>query len=413
MPTPGATGRRRSVSGLAAGSAVSGLLAYVFFALVTRALGAERASPVSVLWAWWSFTGAGLTFPLQHWITRTVTATANEGPVRRSLGRLTVLVLGAAVAAGVVATLARQPLFGRDGLAFPLLASLVVLGSGLMGLVRGVLSARGRFGAVGAGLVAENALRCALALGLWLAGVHDPAAYGWSLVLGYLTAFCFPQALRLGAEGTTRANPLAFLGGTGTGQLVAQAVLTGGPVLLAAAGGAPADVTALFAGLALFRAPYTLGVGVLAPATERVTRLVLHADHDSLRRLRAGLAGLVLTGVVTGGLFGLWAGPPLVRLVFGDDIHLPASTTAVIAIGTVLALGNLALTVVLMARHRTGALTRAWLASLVPGALWFWLSEASLLERTALTFLLTEAAALIWMSAEEFRAGRSAPGQAQ
>ncbi len=406
MPTPGPGGRRRSVSGLAAGSAVSGLLAYVFFALVTRALGAERAAPVSVLWAWWSFTGAGLTFPLQHWITRTVTATAAEGPVRRSLGRLSTLVLGVSLVAGLAAGLAGQLLFDREGPAFPVLSALVVLGAGLMGMVRGVLSARGRFGAVGAGLVAENALRCVLALGLWLADVHDPAAYGWSLVLGYLTAFAFPSALRLRTDGAGRANPFAFLGGAGSGQLIAQAVLTGGPVLLAAAGGAPAEVTALFAGLALFRAPYTLGVGVLAPATERVTRMIVAGDHAALRRLGTGLAGLVLTGALAGGLFGLWAGPPLVRLVFGQDIRLPGGVTAAIAVGTVLALGNLALTVVLMARHHTGALTRGWLASLMPGALWFVLSGTELLERTAIAFLVTEAAALLWMSVEELRANR-------
>ena len=381
----------------------------MFFALVTRALGAERAAPVSVLWAWWSFTGAGLTFPLQHWITRTVTATGAEGPVRRSLGRLAVMVVGVSVAAGVVATLLRHLLFHQSGLAFPLLAALVVLGSGLMGLVRGVLSARGQFGAVGAGLVAENGLRCVLALALWLEGVHDPAAYGWSLVLGYLTAFAFPRALRLRADGVERANPFAFLGGAGTGQLIAQAVLTGGPVLLAAAGGAPADVTALFAGLALFRAPYTLGVGVLAPATEEVTRLVLAGDHAALHRLRTTLAALVVTGVVTGGLFGLWVGPALVRLVFGHDVELTGGVTAVISIGTVLALGNLALTVVLMARHRTNALTRAWLGSLVPGALWFGLAGSPLLDRTAMTFLVTEAAALLWMAGEELRAGRPGP----
>lgn len=382
-------------------------MAYVFFAMVTRALGAERSAPVSVLWTWWGFTAAGLTFPLQHWIARTVTASAAEGPVRRSLGRLACLVVAIAVASGVVATLLGHLLFDRGGVAFPLLAALVVVGSGLMGLVRGVLSARRQFGAVGAGLVAENGLRCVLALALMLADVHDPVAYGWSLVLGYLAAFGFPRALRLDLHGTDRVNPLRFLGGAGVGQLVGQAVLTGGPVLLAAAGGAAAHVTALFAGLALFRAPYTLGVGALAPATERVTRMVIAGDHHALHRLRTGIAGIVVVGVVTGGLFGLWAGPPLVRLVFGPDIDLPGTVTATIAIGTILALGNLALTVVLMARHRTGALSRAWVGSLLPGALWFALAGAPLLQRTALTFLVVEAAAVVWMAAEDVRATRA------
>ncbi|MBA2463514.1 MAG: hypothetical protein H0V42_00860, partial [Nocardioidaceae bacterium] len=71
---PGAT------SALAAGSIVSGLLAYLFFALVTRGLGAEPAAPVSVLWSYWGFAAAGVTFPVQHWIARSVAA-GGEGAV--------------------------------------------------------------------------------------------------------------------------------------------------------------------------------------------------------------------------------------------------------------------------------------------------------------------------------------------
>ena len=58
------TTARRDTSLLAVGSLVSGLLAYVFFALVTRTLGAGPAAPVAVLWAWWSFAGAAITFPV-------------------------------------------------------------------------------------------------------------------------------------------------------------------------------------------------------------------------------------------------------------------------------------------------------------------------------------------------------------
>ena len=65
MRTHGPRRPLRDTSALAVGSVVSGLLAYVFFAMVTRALGPEPAAPVSVLWAWWSFAGAALTFPLQ------------------------------------------------------------------------------------------------------------------------------------------------------------------------------------------------------------------------------------------------------------------------------------------------------------------------------------------------------------
>ena len=57
-------------------------------------------------------------------------------------------------------------------------------------------------------------------------------------------------------------------------------------MLLAVAGGAPAEVTALFAGLALFRAPYTLAVGLVAALTGRLTTLVVQGRRAALRRFR-------------------------------------------------------------------------------------------------------------------------------
>ena len=74
---------RRDSAALAVGSAVNGALAYVVFSLASHALGAEAAA-VSVLWTFWAFTAAAVTFPAQHWITRPVIA-HGEGAVRRVL----------------------------------------------------------------------------------------------------------------------------------------------------------------------------------------------------------------------------------------------------------------------------------------------------------------------------------------
>ena len=81
MSTPRTSSGPRAASGLAAGSVLAGVLAYAFFAASTRALGAADAAPVAVLWSYWGFAAAGLTFPVQHWITRTA-ATAGEYAVR-------------------------------------------------------------------------------------------------------------------------------------------------------------------------------------------------------------------------------------------------------------------------------------------------------------------------------------------
>ncbi|MEZ5095594.1 MAG: hypothetical protein R2731_05485 [Nocardioides sp.] len=63
---------------LALGSAVAGLLAYAFFALVTRSWG-QAATPVSVLQTFWGFTAAALTFRSSTGSPAPVAASGEEG----------------------------------------------------------------------------------------------------------------------------------------------------------------------------------------------------------------------------------------------------------------------------------------------------------------------------------------------
>ena len=399
----------RDASVLAAGSLVSGVLAYVFFALATRALGAGPAAPVAVLWAWWSFAGAALTFPLQHWITRQATIDRGETGVRHGLPRVLAVVVAVSVSAGVVAWLARDRLFGLDGWTFPLLVVAVGLGSASIGVIRGTLSARRRFAVVGAGLVVENGLRCAAAAALILAGVESPEAYGLALLAGYAASACWPSALLPRATGTvgdTRA--LGFLTGASAGQLLGQVTLTGGPVLLAAVGGAPAAVTALFAGLALFRAPYTLAIGVVSALTGRLTRLVARGDLHGLARVRRGIAGATLALAVLGGMGAAWLGPEVMELVFGEGVRLAAADTAVVAVGSVFALANLVLVVGALARGRPAAAAQVWLAAAPVGAAAYALRGGTLLDRTCWTFLAVEAAAWVGFLVVEARSDRLA-----
>jgi O-antigen/teichoic acid export membrane protein len=400
-----ATQRRvaRDSTLLAIGSLLNGLLAYVFFATVTRALGAEAAAPVSVLWAYWSFAAAALAFPLQHWAARSVTATGGERAVRRSLPAVAAAVLALSPVLGLLAWLARDSLFHRGDAWFPILVVLATVGSALTGLVRGMLQARERFGAVATALVMENLIRCVVSVVLAAAGNHHPAAYGLALVAGYVTGFIWPWTLRMTLHGDDHESPLVLLGGASGGQLLGQVALTGGPVLLALAGGGPTEVTVLFVGLALFRAPYTLAIGMVAQLTARFTTLVVERRSDALHRLRTRIVVAAAVLAVLAAPIGAWVGRPILPLVFGDDVRMTGRLCAVLAAASTLAIAGLVVTLLLIALGRTGGQVRAWLLAAVPGAAYFALSPAPVLDRTCWAFLVVEAAALAWMAVEVTR----------
>ncbi len=393
---------------LAAGSTISGFLAYVFFALSTRTLGADAAAPVSVLWTYWSFSAAALTFPLQHWIAQSVAAHGGEGTVRDAIRRVTGWVVVAAAVVGMLAWLSRNQLFHRDDVWFPLLVVVVTMGSGFVGVVRGSLSARLRFTSVAVALVTENAVRCLAATVLILAGVHSSLAFGACLAFGALAGFLWPSALRFSKQQAKAATDSAmrFITGAAGGQLIGQAVLTGGPVALALSGGSPAQVTALFAGLALFRAPYTIAIGLVSALTGRLTHLVVEGQTRALRLFRLGTwAATAFTLVAAAGI-GAGLGPWLLRLIFGDDVRLDRFASLLIAVGSTVALANLVVTVSILAHGRSGVIARSWVVGAISGAavLVFAGTDDKLIE-TCWAFVVAEAVAFVVLAGEDYRSG--------
>lgn len=405
---------RRDTTALAAASLLSGVLAYVVFAVATRALGPGGAAPVSVLWTWWSLSAAAITFPLQHWLTRTVTAYGGFRAARPALLPLVVIVGAASAAAGGAAWLLRESLFHRDGAGFPLLVAALTVGSAVMGVVRGGLGAREQFGALAVTMLAENGARCAGVLALWAAGVDDPVAYGSVIAAAHLAGLCWPAALTFPATGRSleggRRSALALLSGASSGQLLAQVVLTGGPVVLALLGGLPAEVTALFVGLAVYRAPYIVAMGVVPQLTGRVTVLVVEGKVRELARFRQLLAAataLLALGAVG---VGLWVGPPLVRWVFGSEVDLPASTSALLAVGSVFAVANLVGSILVIAHDRPRASAVSWLSGLACATVVL-VTGLDALDRIAVAFLIAEAVAfgVLLVSARRPAAGPSSP----
>lgn len=394
--------RRHAVDSLAllVGTAVNGVLAYVFFALATRTLGAGGAAPVAQLWTWWSASAAILTFPVQHWIIRVARTEGGVTALRRALPRVAALVAGLGGLVGLVSWVARQQLFLRDDLLFPLCAAAVTVGAFVVGVVRGRLAASDRFVATGTAIAGENVLRVALALVLVAQGA-GAGGFGIALAAGAAAVLVWPSAFRFPAAPGARdvsASPLVFLGGIAGGSLIAQVVLTGGPVVLAAIGGAAAEVTGLFAALAVFRAPYLLTLGLVTQVTGALTDLVVGARHRTLRRTRR----MVVTGAFLGAAaawgLGSWVGPGVITLVFGSGVAPPPTIVALIAAATAVALANLILTVLLVARAASGALTMSWVTAVGAAAVVVAGLPLAPLPAVAWAFLAAEttAFALMW-----------------
>jgi hypothetical protein len=184
-------------------------------------------------------------------------------------------------------------------------------------------------------------------------------------------AVLWPSALRFRATAVTGKvpNPLAFLAGASLAQLIGQVVLTGGPVVLALAGGSPREVTTLFAALALFRAPYVLALGMVSQLTTRVAHLVLTGELESMRRMRRWLRIATAGLVVLAGLGAALLGPFLLRLIFGSEVELSRTLTALVAVGCTVAVANLVLMVSALAQGRSAAVAQGWLVGIAASVL--------------------------------------------
>jgi hypothetical protein len=389
---------------------VNGIASYALVAVGTRAYGAADFAPVSVMWTFWAMSVAVFTFPIQHWIIRTFQVDQGEGGVRRALPQLVVLTIAGAAVLTALAVVLRARFFGSPTPVWPVLVMLLTFGSAVTGYLRGVLSGRRRFVATGVAIAADAVVRLvACSLVVVLGG--SVAWFATAIAVGPVILLIWPSVLTLRSDGSGSTAPVAgFLGGLAGGVLLSQIALSAGPAVLAAVGGAPAEVTALFATMALFRAPYLIAVGLASRGTGPLTRLVASGNEARLGRLRRGVAVTGLAGALVGGLLGWWIGPALVDLVFGTGVAPPASVVAIVAAGSAVALTGLVAVLLLVARAATPAITVSWLVAFAAAAAVLVLGSDNSSTRVALAFLAAEVVSLALMLATDRRtAGPVAP----
>jgi len=356
----------RESGALIIGSLVNGLAAYGFIALGTRVLGADAFAPVAIVWVFWAFSAALLTFPIQHWVIRQIELDGHAGGVRAALGRVTLLVGAVTVGEGTAAALWRGRLFGEESWTWLVVVVGVAAGSGFLGVVRGLLAGSGRYRTAGVVIGGENVVRLAVGAGLVAAG-GGPLLLAVALTTGPAVVLLCPGALHLRGPRSVVPPATGLVGAAGASVLLAQVALNIGPPLVSAVGGSEKEVTALFAALALFRAPYLVALGLTVRATAPLTRLVTEGGRGTLRDPALAAAGgsLLAAGVAFAIMWPV--GPPLLRVLFGPGTDLPGLPTGAVAAGCVLALGSLALTVMLIAAAARLALTLSWVVAVAVG----------------------------------------------
>lgn len=398
MPrSPASNTRDAGAVALAAASVISGIFAYLFIAVGTRQYGTGDFSGVAQLWTIWFFGSSVLTFPIQHWVIQRLRTDGHGGAVRVVLPRLMLFALGVGLAVLAVTFLVRGDMYGRDDVAYPLIAGGITVGAAVMGLLRGGLAGRSRFLATATALAGENVVRFACGLAVVAAG----AAVGWygaAILSGSLVILAWPSALRFDGPAVPGVSPVAFLGNVAGGTVIAQSVLTAGPVVLSLTGGTRDEVTSLFTALALFRAPYIVALGLAIRMTATLTDLVAAGrSADLLRIQRRMIAGGVAL-MALGGLGAALVGPNVLRLVFGDEVDLTRAQCTGLAVGSLAALATLGLTLVQMTDRAGRRVLQSWATALAVGVVVMVALPLEPLPRVVAAFLASELTAFVLMA---------------
>jgi O-antigen/teichoic acid export membrane protein len=349
---------------VAAGLAVSGLTAYGFLAIASRALGPQKYAPLSVLWTLVFLAAPGLFLPLEQEVSRAISARRTRGVGGRAV------VLRAAAAGGAVAVLvcvavaaARGPLVSTlfDGDDMVLVGFVVAVVVYLLYfLARGVLSGNGAFGTYGVLLGVEGVVRVACCAGLALAGVRLTGVYGLDVGLpclaGVAVAVIAGRGLLAPGPPARWAEISHAVGFLVAGSLLGQFLVNVGPLavkVLARSSETAAPGTFLN-GLLIARIPLFFFQAVQASLLPALAALAATGKLAEFRhRLLRLLIGVALVGAasVAGSTL---LGPYIVSHFFGSGFVLRHLDMALLATSSSIYMVALALVqaVIALSGHR-------------------------------------------------------------
>jgi O-antigen/teichoic acid export membrane protein len=380
------------------GTLVAGGAAYLWQAAGTRTLGSDAFAPVATTWTVAFLITTILLAPIEQFAIRTI----SEGHLGRAhlAKAMPVLVRFTGISAlviGAVAFALRDSLFhGAAGYAVICLAT--VFGFGQLAFLRGILAGMRDFAAYGRLSALDSLLRLGVGAPLLLFG-GSALAFAWTIpactVVALLWVRNWPRREDSRWDVAPGVPAGRFIATTVGGSSAAQIILAGGPLLLALLGAPNREVTILFVTQTAMRAAFLIATPAWARALPPLTGVALRAEHWRLSRLaEAFLAGSVVVGLVCAGAAAA-VGPLLVATLFGSGSRPDAALAALMAGGTVLAIGNLGLNQLLVATVRTHRITVAWWAALLASLLWIFAAPGTHLHRVGTGFVVGEFVALV------------------
>ncbi len=393
---------------------VTGVLTYAFHSLAAHALGIDEYGAIASLWAAVFLTASVIYRPVEQLLSRTIAERqARERSTAPALRVAATIQLGLAVVFTVVALALRSKieddlLSHHATLYWAFVAAVVFYGASYF--ARGFLAGQRRFALYGGLVLMESASRVVIALLLVVGLFNGRNAAALAIAAApLLSLFVVPWALggqmrRMSAAGSrgsgsssepefTLAHGLGFAGAVLVIMLSEQMILNAG-VLIVKLTEKSDDVTALvFAVLMIARAPLQLFQAVSTTLLPHLTRLMVREragmrEGDFGRSVRLTVIACLAFGAAT--VIGvLIAGPPAMRVLFGDDFDYDRLGLALVAAGMGMYLAATTLNQAVLAQGRARFAAISWAASASFFIAFLVITNVEIVRRVEVAFIAT------------------------
>ena len=408
---------------------VTGLLTYAFHSIAAHVLGADDYGLIAVLWAAVFLVASIIYRPVEQLLSRTIAERrARDRPIGDALRVAATIQLGLAVAFVAVALVLRDPiqddLFSGDSTLYWCLIAAVTFYAASY-FARGFLAGEQRFALYGGLVLMEAASRVVfvvlLAVGVVdsenVAAIAVAAAPLLSLfvvpwALGRHVRRMAPSAEQSAAEATepefTLSHGLGFAGAVLVIMCSEQAILNSGVLIVKVETGNDELAALIFAVLMIARAPLQLFQAVSTTLLPHLTRLLVEEEEgdagDFGRSVRLTVTACLAFGAAT--VVGvLLVGPPVMRLLFGEEFDYDRVGLAMVAAGMGLYLSATTVNQAVLAQGRAPLAAASWAVAAAFFVVFLLVAQMEEVREVEVAFLATAGV----LSALLYVAYRSAP----